>query len=117
MAAILIIEDEPLIAMMLEDFVESLDHKVVGTPDSVEDALAAVEGDDFDVAILDINLRENTASWPVADALADKGKPFILASGGQIDSPPERHAMAAYLAKPYTLDAVREAIEQALTGT
>lgn len=116
MAKILIVEDEPLIAMMLEDFVESLGHQVSGTPDSVDDALAAVGQGGFDIAILDINLRDNLPGWPVADALADNGIPFLLASGGQIDSPPDRHAMTPYLAKPFTLGSVKEAIEEALAG-
>ena len=37
--SILIVEDEPLIAMMLEDFLESLGHQVVATCDSIEDAI------------------------------------------------------------------------------
>ena len=54
--SILIVEDEPLIAMMLEDFLESLGHSVTGSCDSVKEALAAVERGGFDVAILDVNL-------------------------------------------------------------
>ena len=41
--SILIVEDEPLIAMMLEDFLDSLGHRVHGTCDSVECALDETE--------------------------------------------------------------------------
>ena len=41
--SILIVEDEPLIAMMLEDFLDSLGHMVCGTYDTVEAALDVVE--------------------------------------------------------------------------
>ena len=41
--SILIVEDEPLIAMMLEDFLDSLGHTVSGTCDTVQCALAEVE--------------------------------------------------------------------------
>ena len=51
--SILIVEDEPLIAMMLEDFLESLGHEVAGSCDNVEEAMVAVERGGFDVAILD----------------------------------------------------------------
>lgn len=116
MARILIVEDEPLIAMMLEDFVETLGHEVAGTADTVGDALDAVGRGEFDVAVLDVTLRDNQPSWPVADALDDGGKPFLLASGGQIDALPGRHAGRPYLTKPYTLDGVQDAIERALGG-
>lgn len=115
-ARILIVEDEPLIAMMLEDFIETLGYAIAGTVDSVDDALAAVGRGEFDAAILDVNLRDNRASWPVADALDQAGKPFLLASGGQIDAPPARHAARPYLGKPYTLDSVKEAIAAVLAG-
>lgn len=115
-ARILIVEDEPLIAMMLEDFVETLGHTVSGVADSLEDGLAAVSGGSFDVAILDINLRDRKASWPIADALDDAGKPFLLASGGDLDSPPDRHATRPFLSKPFTLESVSEAIKSAIEG-
>ena len=79
---ILIVEDEPLIAMMLEDFIESLGHEVRGPCESVTEALAMVEADGFDLAILDVNLKGESV-WPVATALRAKGIPFVLASGGQ----------------------------------
>lgn len=114
MANILIVEDEPLIAMMLEDFVEMLDHACAASVDNVADALEAVGSGQFDCAILDVNLRDGEPSWPVADALDDAGINFAFASGGQNDSVPERHAGRPFLQKPFTLDSVREACENAL---
>ena len=49
--SILIVEDEPLIAMMLEDFLETLGHRVVASCDTVDAALGHVEVGGFDVAI------------------------------------------------------------------
>ena len=113
--SVLIIEDEPLIAMMLEDFLDGLGHRVAGAVDCVEDALARVEEGGFDVAILDVHLRDGAASWPVADALADKGVAFLVATGGHVEPPPERHAQARMLPKPYTIDGVKSALEAART--
>jgi len=45
---ILIVEDEPLIAMMLEDFLETLGHSIADTCDSVDQALKRVDGGGFD---------------------------------------------------------------------
>ncbi|HEV2866887.1 MAG TPA: response regulator [Allosphingosinicella sp.] len=114
--SILIIEDEPLIAMMLEDFLETLGHEVVGTCDSVEEALERVQAGGFDVAIIDVQLKDGKQVWPVADRLAAGGTPFILATGGHVDAPPEQHAAAPVLSKPYTIDAIPPAIERACGG-
>ena len=110
---ILIVEDEPLIAMMLEDFLESLGHAVIGTCESVEDALARVTAGGFDLAIIDVQLKDGKQVWPVADRLAESGTPFILATGGHVDPPPAKHAAAPVLCKPYTIDAIGPALEQA----
>ncbi|WP_157217256.1 response regulator [Flavisphingomonas formosensis] len=110
--SILVIEDEPLIAMMLEDYLDVLGHKVVGTVDTVAEALDRVAKGDFDAAILDVHLRGNEPSWPVADALSDGGIPFLLATGGLTDQPPARHADARILAKPFTIDGIRAALNR-----
>jgi CheY-like chemotaxis protein len=110
---ILIVEDEPLIAMMLEDFLESLGHTVAGTVDSVEAAIAHVDKGGFDVAIVDVQLKDGKQAWPVADRLAQAGTPFVIATGGHLEAPPEAHAAAPVLAKPYTIDAIEPALAQA----
>ncbi len=108
--SVLIVEDEPLIAMMLEDFVDSLGHRVAGVVDSVETALARVDEGGFDLAILDVHLRGGQPSWPVAYALSDRGVAFLLATGGYVEEPPARHAAAPVLPKPFTMDTVQAAL-------
>jgi len=110
--SVLVIEDEPLIAMMIEDFIDMLGHTLAGTCDSVVEALVKVEAGGFDVAILDVNLRDG-ACWPVADAMTAKGIKFVIASGGHVDPPPASHSGAHLLAKPFTLDGVQAALEAA----
>lgn len=111
--SILIVEDEPLIAMMLEDFLDSLGHRVVGTVETVVEALARVDQGGFDLAIIDVHLKNGEHVWPVADRLAQTGVPFILATGGHIEPPPAEHAGAPVLAKPYTIDAIEPALDAA----
>ena len=72
--SILIVEDEPLIAMMLEDFLETLGHEVVATCESVEEAIERVEAGGFDVAIIDVQLKDGKQVWPVADRLAEAAR-------------------------------------------
>jgi CheY-like chemotaxis protein len=114
--SILIVEDEPLIAMMLEDFLETLGHKVVASCDTVDTALAHVAAGGFDVAILDVSLKDGRHVWPVADRLAEAGTPFVLATGGHVEPPPAAHAAAPVLAKPYTIDTIDPALDQACRG-
>jgi len=111
--SILIVEDEPLIAMMLEDFLETLGHDVVGTCDSVEEAIEKVEAGGFDLAIIDVQLKDGQRVWPLADRLAKEGMPFIIATGGHVEPPPEAHAAAPILSKPYTIEAIEPALAQA----
>ena len=92
--SILIVEDEPLIAMMLEDFLGSLGHRVRGTCDNVQCALEEVEKGGFDLAILDVNLKGENV-WPVASLLREKKVPFVIATGGHVDPPPPDATAAA----------------------
>jgi CheY-like chemotaxis protein len=112
--SILIVEDEPLISMMLEDFLESLGHNVVGTCESVEEALDHINRGGFDVAIIDVQLKDGKQAWPVADRLAEEGKPFVIATGGHVEPPPAKHAAAPVLSKPYTIEAIEPALNRAL---
>src|ERR687890_509335 len=108
--SILIVEDEPLIAMMLEDFLESLGHSISASCDSVDAAMAEVEKGGFDLAILDVNLKGQNV-WPVATALRQKKVPFVIATGGHVDPPPPEFNDAPVIEKPYTVDRVSPAIE------
>ena len=113
--SILIVEDEPLIAMMLEDFLESLGHIVAGTCDTVECALDKAGKGGFDLAILDVNLKGENV-WPVASELRRRKVPFIIATGGHVDPPPPEFNDAPVIEKPYTVDRVTPAINAALAG-
>jgi DNA-binding response OmpR family regulator len=114
--SILIVEDEPLIAMMLEDFLEAMGHTIRGTCDTVDDALAAAEQGGFDLAILDVNLKGESV-WPVAAALREKGTPFVLASGGHVEPPPPEFKNAPMIEKPFTIDRVTPIIDAVLAQT
>ncbi len=107
---ILIVEDEPLIAMMLEDFLDILDRQVAGSADSVATALERVGQGGIDGAILDVNLRGGEKSTPVAEALAAAGVPFVFATGGGDDSVDARFRDRPVLQKPFTMDGVAKAL-------
>jgi DNA-binding response OmpR family regulator len=112
---ILVVEDEPLIAMMLEDFLETLGHRVHATCENVKDAIGEVEKGGFDVAILDVNLGGESA-WPVARKLREKQIPFVIATGGHVDPPPAEFTNVPVIEKPFTVDRVTPALDVALSA-
>ncbi len=107
---ILVVEDEPLIAMMIEDFLDMLGKDHAGTADSVAAALQIVGAGGVDAAILDVNLSGGEQCWPIADALDARGVPFILATGGSGDTVLDAHRDRPVLAKPFTMDSVEQAL-------
>lgn len=76
---ILIVEDEALVAMMMEDILleQGCTPLVAGEP---KEALACLDGSRFDAAILDVNLN-GAASFPIAEALRARGVPFAFSTG------------------------------------
>lgn len=107
---VLVVEDEPLIAMMIEDFLEMLGMVTVGPADTVAEALALVEAGGIDMAILDVNLRGGETSWSIADRLAEHDIPFVFASGGSGDMIVERFRDRPVLSKPFTMQGVEQAL-------
>lgn len=112
---VLIVEDEPLISMMLEDFLDALGHSAGGTADSAAEALALIEAGGVDCAILDVNLRGGEKSWAVADALAAAAIPFVFATGGSRDAIVERHRNRPRLTKPFTMESLDQALARLRT--
>jgi CheY-like chemotaxis protein len=108
--SILVVEDEPLVAMLLADFLEELGCTVAAQASSVADGLARLKDTTFDIAILDVNLRGQPV-WPIADALQAQGCPFVLATGYDGNQTKGRYPQAGILAKPYDLQSLRQTLE------
>ena len=108
--SVLIVEDEPLVAMLLADFLEELGCTVAAQASSVEDGLKRLKDTVFDIAILDVNLRGQPV-WPLADALQEQGRPFVLATGYDGNQTKGRYPQAAILGKPYDLQSLRQSLD------
>ena len=104
----LVAEDEAMLAMLIEDFLDMLGHGIAAMVSTVSDGLSAVAKGGFDAAILDVNLGREKC-WPLADALREKGVPYIFATGGG-DTIPAQHAAAPTLSKPYTMASLENAL-------
>lgn len=110
---LLVLDDEPLVAMLLADYLDALGHEVATTVETVEAGLEAAGRDDIDLAVLDCRLGDGDHSWPVADRLIQAGVPVLFSSGVSRAELPERFAGRPMLAKPYSLGALEQAIADA----
>ena len=110
---ILIVEDEPMIRMLLEDMLGDLGYAIAGEAARVGEALDAVRSVDFDLAILDLML-EGEPSLPVADALAAGGRDFVFASGYGESGLPQAHRSRPILNKPFQSDELDRILRTAL---
>ncbi len=103
---ILLVEDEIVIAMMLEDMIIKLEGVPVGPATSLQKGLDMARSETFDAAVLDVNLGDGN-SVDIADLLAQRQIPFILATGYGATTP-NAHA-APILQKPYMLRDLEQA--------
>src|ERR1700751_4383382 len=106
---ILVVEDEMIVAQLLQDMLADLGCLTVGPAASVDEALSMIEMQAFDAAVLDVNLS-GQMSYPVADALAALGTPFVFSTGYASNRLQEGYRMFPALQKPYHLTELRDAL-------
>jgi DNA-binding response OmpR family regulator len=99
---VLIIEDELLIALMIEDVLLDCGCSMVGPCASVAVALNAARTERFDLAVLDVNL-DGEMVYPVAELLAERHIPFLFLSGYGDQAIPQDHADWKVCAKPFRI--------------
>jgi DNA-binding response OmpR family regulator len=118
-ARVLVVEDEVLIAMLINDVLSDAGATVVGPAASVSDALRLIEVErdtGIDAAVLDLNLM-GESSMGVADRLAALGTPVVFATGSDSSAIAQRHRTIPILSKPFNCDALIAAVATALTDT
>ena len=108
---ILLVEDEPLVAMMMNGFLDQLDCRVVGPCNTPFEALAFLKENAVDAAILDINLGGETV-YPVADALARLSVPFVFVTGYGGESVDSRFSQVKRLEKPVGFENLRSVVRE-----
>ena len=109
---VLVVEDETLVAILLEDMLTELGHQTIGPIARLSKGLEAAQREDMDIAILDVNLNgDNT--FPIAGALDARGIPFIFATGYGRANLPKPFSKAPVLQKPFQQSDLRDILAQA----
>jgi len=95
---VLLVEDEPLVAMMMKQMVSDMGGEVVGPFGTVQEAMSHAH-EAVDVAVLDVNVGGELI-YPLADQLAQRNTPMIFLTGYDARSIDRRFASAGVLTKP-----------------
>ena len=109
---VLVVEDDVMIRTVLADMLCELGYTVAAEAASIDEALEATRKADFDLAILDADLKGQSVS-PIADALVARDIRFVFVTGyGD-------HGLSAYrdwptLRKPFQMDALKRALQEHL---
>lgn len=98
---VILVEDEPLVALMMEDLLIDLGCEIAGSFGSLSPALAWLDAQSQppDGAVLDVNLGGGETVFPLAQALRARGVPFVFATGYGV-LPNEGFADAPLILKP-----------------
>jgi PAS domain S-box-containing protein len=103
---VLLVEDEALVAMMIQECLGDFGYQVVGPIATATEAAARAKDGNFEAAVLDINLGDG-AVYPIADMLAARGVPFVFVTGYDAESVDPRFRNVPVLQKPIERDVLQ----------
>ena len=106
---VLVVEDEPMIRLLLDDMLTDLGYSMAAEAGRLDEALAAANQGEFDLAILDVNLNGEPVT-PVVEVLVKRGVPFVFVSGYARRGIPEEHSRIPLLQKPFQAEGLARAL-------
>ena len=109
---VLLVEDEHLVALLLEDMLAELGHIVVGPVARLSKAMEMAQREALDIAILDVNINGQD-TYSVAEALAERGIPFVFATGYDRKRLRAPYCKAPVLQKPFLQRDLQKALAEA----
>ena len=112
--SVLVVEDEPLLAMDLERLLDEVGYRVMGPATSTARAIQLIELETPALTILDLNLGGEMV-FPLLDVLAQRGIPFLIVSGHSPEMVPARHRPRPFMQKPYDPAVLLRVVHQILS--
>jgi CheY-like chemotaxis protein len=112
---VLVVEDEGLVAMMIERMLETLGCEIVSSEARIPQALAIAATAEIDFAVLDVNVNGEPI-FPVAEVLRERRIPFLFSTGYGASGLPEELSGYHVLNKPFSEDELRQKMALALVG-
>ena len=111
---VLIVEDDSLVAMLLETILEDMECIPVGPASNIDDGeVLARDTANLDAALLDVNVAGRQV-FPVAEILKARGVPFVFSTGYGEGGLPEEWRGQPTIQKPFTEAAIRDALMKAM---
>lgn len=110
---VLVIEDEAMVAFLIEDMLVEMGHEVGAVASRMQQALDLARTGTFDFAVVDVNL-DGQPSYPIADVLKERGIPFVFATGYGAKGLDARFAGTATLAKPFVMADLQKLLPELL---
>ena len=112
-AKVLIVEDDPFIALALEETLHDFGMIIVGVGRSIAQAKSLAENSIFQIAVLDVNLGHETID-SVADVVAARNLPFVFTTGHGRAGLPEAHRDRAIVEKPFYVEEILRTLREEL---
>ncbi|MHC1548752.1 response regulator [Phyllobacterium sp. K27] len=97
----LIVEDEGIVAMMIEDMLEALGCTIAFSAANVHQACEIATAADIDLAVLDVNVAGSPV-FPVAEILRQREIPFLFSTGYGVSGLPAKFSAHYVLTKPFS---------------
>ena len=110
---VLIVEDETLVAMLIEDILSELGHDVAGVAGRLDAGLALAARSDADFAVVDLNL-DGERTYEIAEILERRGVPFMFVTGYGAGGVNEEWRDHVVLQKPFEIAEFAAAIKRAM---
>jgi DNA-binding response OmpR family regulator len=108
MARILIVEDEPIVALNYASILQDAGYEIVGPVGTINEGISVIESEHVDGAVLDINLGGVSVD-PIVTALTGRRVPYLFVSGFRALSHPYRNG-ATFVEKPCTATELLQAV-------
>lgn len=109
---VFVVEDEAMVSMLMEEFLEELGCEITGTASRFDDALEKAGSLTLDLALLDVNLA-GRLSYPVAELLLARGVPVVFSTGYGAAALPEALHGVTVLSKPFRNNQLAAAMQAA----